>query len=71
MATMQTVKMEPWAGGRFFETNKGGIEALQGRQERRARGDKPVPHDAVAQRAVDVITSISVYARDTGSGRAP
>ncbi len=42
------------------------IEALQDRQQRRARGEKPGPHDAVVQRAVDVITSIGVYAQPGG-----
>ncbi len=45
------------------------IEAMQDRQQRRARGEKPPPHDAVVQRAVDVITSIGVYAKP--AGRAP
>ncbi len=45
------------------------IEALQDRQQRHARGDQPALHDAVTQRAVDVITSIGVYARKPG--RAP
>ncbi len=42
------------------------IEALQERQQRRARGERPPPHDAVTQRAVDVITSIGVYAKQPG-----
>ena len=42
------------------------IEAMQDRQQRRARGEKPPLHDAVAQRAVDVITSIGVYAKQPG-----
>ncbi len=42
------------------------IEAMQDRQQRRARGDKAPLHDAVTQRAVDVITSIGVYARQPG-----
>ncbi len=45
------------------------IEAAQDRQQRRARGEKPSLHDAVVQRAVDVITSIGVYAKQPG--RAP
>lgn len=45
------------------------IEAIQDRQLRRARGEKPPLHDAVTQRAVDVITSIGVYAKQPG--RAP
>lgn len=45
------------------------IEAVQDRQQRRARGEKPPLHDAVTQRAVDVITSIGVYAKQPG--RAP
>jgi hypothetical protein len=39
------------------------IEAIQDRQERRARGEKAPLHDAVMQRAVDVITSIGVYTK--------
>lgn len=42
------------------------IEALQEHQQRRARGEKQPLHDAVAQRAVDVITSIGVYAKQPG-----
>lgn len=42
------------------------IEAMQERQRRRARGEKPPLHDAVTQRAVDVITSIEVYAKQPG-----
>lgn len=42
------------------------IEAMQDRQQRRARGEKPAPHDPVVQRAVDVITSIDVYAKPAG-----
>jgi hypothetical protein len=37
------------------------IEAAQAMQQRRARGEKPPPHDPVLQRAVDVVTSIGVY----------
>jgi Peptidase family S41 len=38
------------------------IEAAQAAQQRRARGgDKPALHDAVLQRAVDLVTSIGVY----------
>lgn len=42
------------------------IAAMQDRQHRRTRGEKPAPHDAVVQRAVDVITSIGVYAKPPG-----
>ena len=42
------------------------IEAMQDRQQKRARGEKPGPHDPVVQRAVDVITSIGVYAPAAG-----
>lgn len=42
------------------------IEAMQDRQQRRARGEKAAPHDPVVQRAVDVITSIDVYAKPAG-----
>lgn len=45
------------------------IEAMQDRQQKRARGEKPGPHDPVVQRAVDVITSIGVYA--PAAGRTP
>ncbi len=45
------------------------IEAMQDRQQKRARGEKSGPHDPVVQRAVDVITSIGVYA--PAAGRAP
>lgn len=37
------------------------IEAIQQAQQRRARGEKPLPHDPVVQRAVDVITSIAFF----------
>jgi len=37
------------------------IEAIQQAQQRRARGEKPPPHDPVVQRAVDVITSIAFF----------
>ncbi|MBA3961265.1 MAG: hypothetical protein H0X40_05110 [Chthoniobacterales bacterium] len=47
------------------------IEMMQDRQQRRARGEKSLPRDTVAQRAVDVITSIGVYAKDARGGRAP
>jgi hypothetical protein len=43
------------------------IEAVQTAQERRARGvDKPALHDAVLQRAVDLVTSIGVYEKQPG-----
>ena len=42
------------------------IEAIQAAQQRRARGEKPPLHDPVAQRAVDVITSIGVYEKQPG-----
>ncbi len=45
------------------------IEAMQDRQQKRARGEQSGPHDPVVQRAVDVITSIGVYAPP--AGRAP
>jgi hypothetical protein len=44
------------------------IETLQDRQ-RRAKGEKMPLHDAVTQRAVDVITSIGIFAKQPG--RAP
>ncbi len=38
------------------------IDATQAAQRRRARGgEKPAMHDAVLQRAVDLVTSIGVY----------
>ncbi|HEY1582258.1 MAG TPA: S41 family peptidase [Chthoniobacterales bacterium] len=42
------------------------IDASQAAQRRRARGEKPPPHDAVMQRAVDVVTSIGVYEKQPG-----
>lgn len=42
------------------------IEGMQDRQQRRARGEKAALHDAVTQRAVDIITSIAVYAKQPG-----
>jgi hypothetical protein len=43
------------------------IEAAQAAQQRRARGgDAPALHDAVLQRAVDVVTSIGVYEKQPG-----
>ncbi len=42
------------------------IEAAQAAQQRRARGETPPVHDPVVQRAVDVITSIGVYAKAPG-----
>lgn len=41
------------------------IEAAEARQ-RRARGERPGPHDPVLQRAVDVVTSIAVYEKQPG-----
>ena len=42
------------------------IDATQAAQERRARGEKPGPHDSVLQRAVDLVTSIGVYDKQPG-----
>ena len=42
------------------------IEAAQAAQERRKRGESPTSHDAVLQRAVDVVTSIGVFEKQTG-----
>ncbi len=42
------------------------IEAIQSAQQRRARGEKPPLHDPLVQRAVDVVTSISVYEKQPG-----
>jgi hypothetical protein len=43
------------------------IEAVQATQQQRARGeDNPALHDAVLQRAVDLVTSIGVYEKQPG-----
>jgi hypothetical protein len=43
------------------------IEAAQAAQQRRTRGaDDPALHDAVLQRAVDLVTSIGVYEKQPG-----
>lgn len=43
------------------------IEAVQAAQQQRARGtDNPALHDALLQRAVDLVTSIGVYEKQPG-----
>jgi len=42
------------------------IEAAQAAQQRRNRNERPAPHDTVLQRAVDVVTSIGVFEKQTG-----
>jgi hypothetical protein len=42
------------------------IDATQAAQRRRAQGEKSAPHDAVLQRAVDLVTSIGVYEKQPG-----
>jgi hypothetical protein len=42
------------------------IDASQAAQRRRAQGEKAAPHDAVLQRAVDLVTSIGVYEKQPG-----
>lgn len=42
------------------------IDATQSAQQRRGRGEKPARHDAVLQRAVDLVTSIGVYEKQPG-----
>ncbi|HEX4667866.1 MAG TPA: S41 family peptidase [Chthoniobacterales bacterium] len=42
------------------------IDATQAAQRRRAQGEKAAPHDAVLQRAVDLVTSIGVYEKQPG-----
>jgi peptidase S41-like protein len=37
------------------------VDAAQAAQQRRGRADKPPAHDAVLQRALDVVTSIEIY----------
>jgi hypothetical protein len=42
------------------------IEAALSVQQRRTHGTRPLPHDPVLQRAVDVVTSIGVYEKQPG-----